>query len=192
MTDHPSPSTDPRGWVSLYGDALFRFAITRVRSASLAEDLVQETFLAALRARESFAGKSSELTWLTGILLRKIVDQYRRAQAQSRGGGSIDEQQESAFDKRGHWRIAPHQWAGQNDDAVSREDFRRVLDECLSKLPPTLGPAFLLREIEQLETEEICKILGITTTNLWARLYRSRMAIRDCLERNWFADRAGQ
>ena len=72
------PLTNPREWVDRHGDFLYRFAMARVRRADVAEDLVQETLLAAWRGRARFAGRSSERTWLTSILKRKAIDWLRR------------------------------------------------------------------------------------------------------------------
>ena len=86
-SDEKSPATpglsDPEQWVELHGDYLFRYAMTRLRDASKAEDAVQETFLAALKGGKSFAGRSAEKSWLTGILKNKIADYYRKASRES-------------------------------------------------------------------------------------------------------------
>jgi RNA polymerase sigma-70 factor (ECF subfamily) len=182
------PTSDPAAWVDLHGDALFRFAMLRVRDRERAEELVQETFLAALRGRAGFEGTSSERTWLIAILRRKIVDHVRRKAVQ---GTSLDMHDragtpEAWFDGKGKWKEPVPEWPSDPASLVTNSEFRRALDECLSKLPPALLEAFALREAEQMESAEVCKVLGITPTNLWTQLHRARMSLRKCLESNWF------
>lgn len=180
--------TDPSGWVELHGDVLFRYATARVRDPAVAEEVVQETFLAALRARGDFAGRSSEQTWLVGILRRKIVDHFR-ARARMEAAATADEGERFSdrfFDKTGSWKETPPRWGTDAADGLEQGEFWRVMDDCLSKLPGPMGAAFCLRELEQVDTEGICKILGMTASNLWTQLHRARMLLRTCLERNWF------
>ena len=73
----PPTAATPDDWVEAHGDYLFNFAIGQLRDASVAEDLVQDTFLAAFKARDRFSGQSSERTWLVGILRHKICDHLR-------------------------------------------------------------------------------------------------------------------
>ena len=180
---------DPGGWVDRHGDCLYRYALLRLRSPDLAADVVQETFLEALRARDSFAGRSTERTWLVGILKHKIVDHFRKsvrrhAAGQSNGfdaGGSPEE-----FDRRGHWRVGPASWAGDPGRDLETREFWDAFGGCLSRLPPGLADAFFLREVDGLGPEEVRQALGITPANLWARLHRARSLLRQCLESGWF------
>ncbi len=178
------PGSDPRGWVDLHGDALFRFALIRVRDQGVAEEVVQETFLAALRAKETFTGQATERTWMIGILRNKIVDHFR----QQTRDDSIEEGEFATtfFDSHGHWKTKVAAWGEDESDSLANRDFWRVMDECMGKLPDSATSVFTLREMEGLGTQEICKILNITATNLGARLYRARLGLRKCLERNWF------
>jgi RNA polymerase sigma-70 factor (ECF subfamily) len=185
---------DPSDWVDRYGDYLFRFALLRLRDRSAAEDLVQETFLAALRNRGSFSGKSSESTWLIGILKHKIADHFRR---QSREGSVRDDDPpdpagEGVFDASGHWAAGPANWGANPADLLRQKEFLDQLAECLSDLSPNHANAFTLREIEGLDTREICKVLNVTETNLWVILHRARMLLRRCLETRWFAKGTGK
>lgn len=184
----PNIGTDPRAWVDVHGDALFRFALIRVRDQAVAEEVVQETFLAALRAKEAFASQATERTWMTGILKKKIADHFRQ---QSRGRRPDDSNEETEFltaffDSHSHWETRVRAWPADACDSISNQDFWRVLDECTNRLPDGVSAAFALRDVEGLGTGQICKILGITATNLGARLHRARMWLRKCLERNWF------
>ena len=184
-------STDPEEWVDRYGDGLYRYALSRLRSPDLAADVVQETFLEALRARGSFAGRSSEWTWLVGILRHKVVDQLRRARrAPTTGDGVTDEDRvTSLFDRRGHWRASPAEWCGDPSREIESREFWEVFGGCLSKLPHGLADAFFLRELDGLGSEEVQLLLGITPANLWKRLHRARLLLRQCLESGWFGRR---
>jgi len=170
---------------------LLRVAQLQLRDGELAEDVVQETLLAALKAREGFTGKSTVKTWLTGILKHKIVDAIRARQRAPVAMASLDEEAdvedfEPLFKENGAWPAPPAEW-GDPEDALSRREFFEVMDMCLEKLPPNTARVFIMREVMDLTTEEICKELRITANNLWVILYRARMALRLCLEQNWFA-----
>lgn len=180
--------SDPSGWVDLHGDALFRFALIRVRSQGVAEEVVQETFLAALRAKDTFAGQANERTWMIGILRNKIADHFRRQFRGVWGDDAIDQAEFATafFDSHGYWKNKDPAWPRDGSESLSNRDFWRVLDECMGKLPDGIASVFTLREMEGLGTREICKILNITATNLGARLYRARMGLRKCLDQNWF------
>jgi RNA polymerase sigma-70 factor (ECF subfamily) len=184
-----SSRSDPAAWVDLHGDGLYRYALLRVRDRELAEELVQETFLAALRGRAQFAGRSSERTWLIGILRRKVADHFRSAgrSGLAPGDDMPDGSSQQWFDRNGHWRDPVLRWPGDAARTLEKREFWDVLDGCLSKLSHSLLAAFCLRELEGIESAEICKILNVTASNLWTQLHRARMLLRVCLERNWFA-----
>jgi RNA polymerase sigma-70 factor (ECF subfamily) len=179
---------DPSEWVDRYGDYLFRYAMLRLRDRSAAEDLVQETFLAALKARDSFSGNSAESTWLVGILKHKIMDHFRRQarEAPLEDGDLRERHDPSAFDESGRWASGPTAWGGNPADLYREKKFLDQLTKCLSGLSPNHANAFTLREIEGADTGEICKVLNVTETNLWVILHRARMLLRRCLEANWF------
>jgi RNA polymerase sigma-70 factor (ECF subfamily) len=172
---------------------LLRVARLQLRDESLAEDVVQETLLAALSG-SGFSGKSSLRTWLTGILKHKIVDAIRRKQREptvASAFGDVDseldiEEFDGLFKDNGAWDTKPADW-GNPDAALSRRQFFDIMDLCLEKLPPNTARVFVMREVMELETDEICKELTITANNLWVILYRARMSLRECLERTWFA-----
>lgn len=197
-TQTAGTASDPETWVDRYGDYLYRFAITRVRNSSTAEELVQETLIAALQARGRFAGKSSERSWLTGILKHKIIDHFRRL-AREQPVEDVEawtRELEEPFDGNGHWRVAegegPVDWGTNASSALEQKEFFGVLQQCLSKLPARIASVFALREIEEQETEEICKTLNISPTNLWVILHRARVQLRQCLEIHWFGQKAGK
>jgi RNA polymerase sigma-70 factor, ECF subfamily len=187
----PLRLSDPCTWVDRHGDVLYRYALLRLRHPALAEEVVQETFLAALQARERFSGRSSERTWLVGILKHKIADYYRQV-SRERPVEDVQawtEETREAFDG-GHWNMdqgaGPLEWGGSAESVVQEKEFREILSQCLSYLPERLAAAFTLREMEALNTKEVCKILNISATNLWVMLHRARHQMRQCLERRWF------
>jgi len=186
----PAARVDPERWVDEHGDALYRYALTRVRDGTVAQDLVQEAFLAALRA--DFAGRSSERTWLIGILKHKIGDHLRRLYRERETLAEEDAVTAGSelFDERGHWRnregLAPEGWGWRADKALEEKEFWGVLEQCLGSLSARTAEAFVLRELDALATDAICKVLNVTATNLWVMLHRARMQLRRCLELSWF------
>ena len=176
-------------WLERHGDALFRYALQRARSRDVAEDLVQETLLAALQARDTFRGQSAERTWLTGILRHKLVDHLRRTLPAQMAEGGDDPLPPDLFTRRGDWNVRPVEWTGDPHALMERAEFREVLAGCMSKLPPRTASVFLLREAEEIGSEKICQDLGISPTNLWAMLHRARLRLRQCLTLKWFGAR---
>ena len=185
---------DPSEWVERYGDYLFRYTMLRLRDRSASEDLVQETFLAALKDRGSFSGGSSEATWLVGILKHKIADHYRhQAREAPLEDGDLREQSDPyPFDGLGHWVSGPADWGGNPADRYREKKFLDQFTKCLSGLSPNHANAFTLREIEGEDTRTICKVLNVSETNLWVILHRARMQLRQCLETRWFNRNTGK
>ncbi len=174
---------------------LLKIARLQLRNDGWAEDAVSETMLAALESAAGFAGNSQVKTWVIGILKHKIVDQLRRggrevsveARMEAAGVDSLDE----LYGPDGHRLNPPLDW-GDPEAALSRSQFFEVLQLCVEKLPPGMGRIFMMREWLEFETEQICKELGITTTNCFVMLHRARMRLRECLEMNWFATERGR
>ena len=192
MSETPStPKPDPSTWVEEHGDVLFRFALLRVKDTHVAEDLVQETFISALEGLATFKGGSSIRTWLVGILKHKIVDYFRKSAREipSTDLSVIDEATEDeTFNRWGQWRHLPSKWGDNPDNLLENKEFWKAFLKCLDGLPTTVRRAFALREIDGLKTDEICKILSITATNLWVILHRARGKLRDCLDTTWFRE----
>src|SRR5689334_5348279 len=110
VADGTSNSTHALRWLDEHGDALYAYALPRVRNADVAEDLVQETLLAAIKAHKNFAGNSAERTWLTGILKHKLIDHLRKSTRQ-RPLSELDvDVTEEFFDSRGQWKAASPDW----------------------------------------------------------------------------------
>jgi RNA polymerase sigma-70 factor, ECF subfamily len=184
----PSPLPDPATWVDQHGDFLFRYAVARLGNSAVAEDLVQETFLAALRAGERFAGRSAERSWFVGILKHKIID-YLRRQGRERPVSAVNssgERSEEIFNKNGWWQIKPANWPADPSDMLEKREFWQAFRRCLENLPQRLATIFSLREVDELPTEEVCELMKVTPGNLGVLLYRARMGLRRCLEVNWF------
>jgi len=187
MSSSPS-DVDPGRWVDEHGDALYRYAMQRLGGVGVeeaAEELVQETFLAALKSKERFEGRSSERTWLIAILRRKVVDEIRRRSRDRAGSGGGEDAAGSCFDRHRKWSPLPGRWPGGAEAAAELPELRMAIRACMEQLPPGLSEAFSLHELEGLTGEISCKVLGITPTNLWSRLHRARMRLRRCLEASW-------
>ena len=177
----------PEEWIEHYGDYLYSYAFFRLSSVKLAEDAVQETFLAALKSQKRFKGESSEKTWLVSILKRKIIDHYRK---QYRSGEV--KMEDSPFlkegDNDGSWdpsRI-PGNWIEEGIMELERQEFYNVLEMCLSLLPEKWASVFKWKTMEEYSTDDICKEIGISASNLWVIMHRARLRLRECFEKNWF------
>ena len=175
-------------WLNEHGDYLYRFALARLKDPHHAEDAVQETMLAAIK-NNSYEGESAVRTWLTGILKHKIIDSQRKQIREQPVSDLIDldnadTSMDDFFDQSGHWLERP-QTLDMPDGALEQKQFLTILDACINKLPAKLKAIFMLRDVQEVENENICKELNITATNAWVMLYRARMGLRKCLELNW-------
>ena len=189
----PGAFLNPERWVEEHGDALFGFAALRVRNHAVAEDLVQETFFAAIKAKTSFGGRSSERAWLFGILRNKLTDYYR-LQGRELSLADLEAplpEETNAFQTAGAGKdgwlkaAAPKAWDTPEEVLVSKE-FQDVLKDCLSRLPSKVAQVFILREVDDVSSDQICKDLGLSPNNVWVMLHRARLALRRCLEVHWF------
>ncbi len=170
---------------------LLRFARLQLRNEAWAEDAVSETVLAALAKPQSFGQRSGLKTWLVGILKHKIIDTLRHHKREActldaHDDANTDPLDFIAFKADGHFSETPADWGNPEQQASSRQ-FMEILEACASKLPPTQGRLFLMREWLELTSDEICKELALTPTNLYVQLHRARLRLRECLELNWFA-----
>jgi len=167
---------------------LQRYASLQLRDPHVAEDAVQETLVAALAGEASFEGRANLRTWLTGILKHKIVDAIRRLSREATMVPLDAEEFDALFSADGHWVDPPAAWPDP-DASLEQKHFFAALEACLERLPQKTAHAFMMREHLGLETGEICKELAITPTHCWVLLYRARMALRECLEKDWFGPR---
>jgi RNA polymerase sigma-70 factor (ECF subfamily) len=192
MNDSPSATKpDPTTWVDAHGDVLYRFALLRVKDPDVAQDLVQDTLVSALEGLERFKGGSSVRTWLIGILKHKIIDYFRKSAREIVStdlDGLEGETDDETFNRWGQWRRSPSKWLDTPDNLMENKEFWGVFVRCLDGLTPTFRRAFSLREMDGLKSDEICKILGVTATNLWVILHRARGKLRNCLDDNWFRE----
>jgi RNA polymerase sigma-70 factor, ECF subfamily len=168
---------------------LLRFAQMQLRNDSMAEDVVSETLLAILEKPTAFAGRSSLRTYATGILKYKIVDVIRKrgreVHVEPLDEQSMDDALDALFAEDGHWREPPAAWQ-QPEKSLEQRQFFEILQTCVDRLPARTGRVFMMREWLEKEVDEICIELGITSSNCGVMLYRARMQLRDCLDRNWF------
>lgn len=190
---NPNNILNPVNWISTYADELYGYAMGKTSNVELAEDLVQETFLAGLKSLENFKGNSSERTWLFSILKFKIADHYRKASTKneissSKFGIENDSYIENYFTEDGDWKenTAPKEWGIDYSTAIENKELSTALNNCIDKLPDTQKQLVLLKLVEEEETEIICKGLNITATNYWVIIHRAKLQLRACLEKNWF------
>jgi RNA polymerase sigma-70 factor (TIGR02943 family) len=169
---------------------LMRFARLQLRNDAWAEDAVSETLLAALSKPQTFGNRSQLKTWLVGILKHKVIDLIRSntrelAASDSNDDYEGDELDRLAFKPDGHFVEQPNDW-GDPHQTLQQRQFFQVLDACLERLPPALGRLFLMREWLELSSQEVCKELSLTPTNLYVQLHRARLRLQECLNLHWF------
>jgi RNA polymerase sigma-70 factor (ECF subfamily) len=179
-------------WVETHGDYLFNFAIGQVRDMDIAEDLVQETFLAALKSQDNFSGRSSERTWLVGILRHKIYDHLRKTcrERAVRVESLPASDNDATFEDSVAWI---HQMASEATSPSRRielAEFREHLEHAMGKLPPRIAQVFQLYSIEERPNAEVCERLNISESNLWVMLHRARKQLRSELDGWWQAEPA--
>lgn len=175
-------STDPTEWNDQYGSYLFQYALRHVRDRHTAQDLVQDTWLAALEARTRFAGRSSERTWLTGILRHKAVDHIRRA-CHERWTCEADDAEIDDHEQGGRSRRRPfEQPSWMNPTArLDTQELKKALDRCLCGLSTRMKMIFTLHDLEEVPHHEVAQRLGVTENHLYVLLHRARRKIRQCI-----------
>lgn len=178
---------DPNKWIDNYSDYLFNYAIVRVNNHDMAKDLVQETFFAGLKSAKNFEGKSTERTWLISILKRKIIDYYRKINSK-KGQAEVRMNFYDDGEKEGNWieERVPQTWENEAEKKIESAELHHQIDDCIDHLPEKYAMVFRMKTIQEFDTEEICKELDITPSNLWVIIHRARTQLRKCLEENWF------
>lgn len=187
MPNSKKHTLNPNKWIELYADYLYNYTITRVDNHDLSKDLVQETFFSGLKGKDNFRGQASERTWLVSILKRKIIDYYRKINS-AKGKKEIRVNFYAEGENKGNWieeRI-PASWGNEAEKNIENQELKMTLDNCISKLPEKYRMVFLLKTVQNYETDEICNELDITASNLWVIIHRARQQLRRCLEDNWF------
>jgi RNA polymerase sigma-70 factor (ECF subfamily) len=183
---------DTKNWVSNYADYLYHIALFKTNNQSEAEDLVQNTFLAAFKNKDSFRGNCSEKTWLTNILNNKIVDYYRKKKFEKPFSSYISETDDEFgnhfFDSHnfGRWinKISPNYISNNADHSVISKDFSAAMEKCLEKMPQRLKSIFLAKYFDETETKSICSQYEISDANFWVIIFRAKTIFRTCLEKN--------
>lgn len=177
--------------LSLRADML-RFADLQLRDRDTAEDLVQESIEAALRKSSSFAGQSTLKTWVFAILRNRIIDHLRQASRTVNLSSLVEDDEdwqeklETLFNERGRWRDGPRPVAWPDpEQSMQTRQFWAVFETCLDHLPPSTGRVFMMREFLGFESDEICRQVGITTSNCHVILHRARLKLRTCMDTGW-------
>lgn len=182
---------NPVTWLEEYGDGLYSYAYGKVRDKALAEDLVQDTLLSAIKNLVGFEGRSSVKTWLFTILKNKITDNYRKSSSVARSekahsaSNNIMDLPEISFNSFGIWNKYVPNWANDPEAILESKVFSEVLSNCVEKLPKRSQIA-INKNANDLPADQICKELEISTSNLWVLLHRARLHLRECLEKNWY------
>jgi len=186
---------DTGKWVQQHGDYLFSLAKYKLGDEELAKDLLQETFFAAIKAKDSFRGESNERTWLVRILNNKIIDYYRSRKNEipmsaylAATAGSFNDHYFDATEY-GHAKASafPQITGMSSDDGINQGELKKVLDYCVGKLPATLSHVFLMKHVFEEKTDSICKHFNITSSNYWVIMHRAKLLLRTCLSKNWLA-----
>ncbi|MCD8535608.1 MAG: sigma-70 family RNA polymerase sigma factor [Verrucomicrobia bacterium] len=179
-------------WVGEHGEYLFLYTMSRVRNSAAAQDLVQETFMAAFRSRHQFLVQSSPRNWLMAILKNKIYDHFRKLSREI-SFSDLEFLKDELADHfvtgdhlHDHWTQdgGPKHWTS-TESILDQNEFWEIFQMCCRKLPIKIATAFVLREVDGLESAEICNMLNVSHSNLWVMLHRARLALRLCLEVHW-------
>jgi RNA polymerase sigma-70 factor (TIGR02943 family) len=188
MLQRDEAPLDPQTWIQRHGDYLYRYAISRVRRGEAAEDLVQETLLAAWRGRKNYQGRASERSWLSAILKRKVIDWIRSSvRARNRNEQQTDDVFDQLFTRSGQWRAKPTEWEqGTPEAGLQRTEFWDTLHGCTRKLPQRQRDVFVLWHLEEEPADTVCREMKLTPANLWVLLHRARLRLWVCLSRNWY------
>jgi RNA polymerase sigma-70 factor (ECF subfamily) len=179
--------TDPESWVESHGDYLFNYAVGQLRDLNLAEDLVQETLMAALRSHDRFAGQSTERTWLTGILRHKILDHLRHKQRHPTVplAPAGEAGKEGLSDDTMLWLHEVADECALPSRRLELAEFRAALEQAMGTLPPRIAQVFELYAVQEVSTDAICSQLSISPNNLWVMLHRARKQLRTTLAETW-------
>ncbi|WP_295793941.1 sigma-70 family RNA polymerase sigma factor [Mucilaginibacter sp.] len=183
-------SLEPQYWVERHADFMYNYALIRINDSDLAQDLVQETFLAALERTSTFEGRSSERTWLVSILKNKIFDVYRKRSSglTIRMPAKTPSEVEDFFNPDdGRWNKTdqPVYMSFEENDPLREKEFNQVLEKCMLKLPELWLAVFRMKHIDDQSTQIICNELRVTPSNYWVIIHRAKLNLRACLQKNW-------
>lgn len=177
---------NPDEWINNYADALYAYVLARVPDKYLAEDIVQNTFLSAWKGRLTYSGQASEKNWLYAICKNKIIDHFR-SKAPVMAFSIEAREEDYYFDGVGHWteEESPKEWSVDFEQAVDNKEFYTVLETCKKKLKEIQQAVFVMKYMEDVDADEICATLKITSANYWILVHRAKLHLRKCLEKNW-------
>lgn len=186
VMDRSNPAATVQCWVELYTDEMYTWAFYKTNKKETAEDLVQDTFLAAYQAFDRFSGKSEVKTWLFSILKNKIAEYYRKMY--KRPDNASEDALQHFFEPTGEWKKEerPQEWVDNETALLDDPAFIATLNQCMDHLPKHWHAALKLKYLEDKKGELICQELEITPSNFWQVLHRAKLQLRKCLELHWF------
>jgi RNA polymerase sigma-70 factor (ECF subfamily) len=187
QTKISSNTVNPQIWIEAYHDILFKYALVRLRDADLAEESIQETFLAALQSRKRFRGLASEKTWLISILKRKIYDHFRRIGRDKQINMTLplEHSRNDVFDSERMPALRSRIWFSDPSMVYEQKEFLKIMTHALSELPERTAQAFILREVIELSSQEICEVMDISNYNLYVMVHRARKHLKGDLQSKW-------
>lgn len=170
---------------------MIKFAFLQLSSLPQAEDVVQEALTSAFQNLDSFKGRAAFKTWVFAILKNKIIDVVRqKSRLVAMSELFKDEESELSvdelFDASGHWHKyeVPQVWQSP-EEMMDQSDFWIIFEACLDHLPAKYAQVFMMREVVELSSNEICSKLELSISNFNVLMYRSRTRLRECLENKW-------
>lgn len=177
-----------RALVERYHGALLRLALMYVRSAAVAEEVVQDAWLGVLQGIDRFEGRSSFKTWLFRILVNRARTRGGRearydAMADIEPAVPPERFLGAGDESAGHWTVPPRSWGGSPEQRLLARETLEQIGQAVAALPPAQREVLTLRDIEGLSAEEACNVLGVTDTNQRVLLHRARARVRAALER---------
>ncbi|MBN6521813.1 RNA polymerase factor sigma-70 [Acinetobacter pittii] len=170
---------------------MIKFAFLQLSSLPQAEDVVQEALTSAFQHLGSFKGRAAFKTWVFAILKNKIIDVIRQksrlvAMTELFKNEETELSIDALFDASGHWHKyeAPQAWQSP-EEMMEQADFWIIFEACLNHLPAKYAQVFMMREVIELSSNEICSKLELSISNFNVLMYRSRTRLRECLENKW-------
>ncbi len=187
---------DPKNWIDKYSDYFVSLTMLKISNKEIAQDIVQDTFLSALTNISSFREEASEKTWLLTILNNKIIDYYRKKDVLKNAAKYLNETADSFYTNffkknnysEAHWTTEkmPINWMPEQEAKMNSVEFFSVFSVCLKKIPEKLKAIFIAKYIDEIDPKEICKENEISSSNYWTMIHRSKLIMRECLDKNWF------
>jgi len=184
---NPTESQQLQVLLEAHGDALYNYARLKTGDATVAADLVQDTFEAAIKGFAKFRGESKGRTWLFSILRNKIMDYYKANYRRQALETELEADLDAYFTVDGGWKSAPLNDVPASSEALlDQPEFLKVLYACLDKLPLLWKSVLESKYLLNKETSLLCQDLQLTQTNYWQINRRAKLAMQQCLQFNWF------